>query len=226
MKRLILCLSTCLWLTVCPCLSQQVESGFVLLADVCPDIIQEIRYYTTYNFVGRRIPGYERPVAYLTRPAADSLRAVCDELLQMGFRLKVFDAYRPQRAVNYFINWGRDMKDQTMKPYFYPNCPKSELFHRGYLAHRSGHARGSTVDVTLFDMRTEREVDMGSTYDLLGEPSHYDYTQGLTAQQIAMRQLLRLVMTRHGFKPVKCEWWHFTLRNEPYPDRYFDFPIR
>ena len=228
MKRLILCLAVCLGLMERPCLGQTAqceEKAFVLLADVCPDIIQEIRYYTTYNFVGRRIPGYERPVAYLTRQAADSLRAVCDELLTMGFRLKVFDAYRPQRAVQYFVRWGSDMKDQKMKTYFYPDCPKAELFRRGYLAHRSGHARGSTVDVTLFDMRTEREVDMGSTYDLLGEPSHYDYRQGLSQQQVQMRQLLRQVMSRHGFRPVKCEWWHFTLRNEPFPDRYFDFPI-
>lgn len=199
---------------------------FVLLADACPDIIQEIRYYTTYNFVGQRIPGYERPIAYLTRQAADSLLAVCDELKAKGYRLKVFDAYRPQMAVDFFIQWARDQKDQRMKEYFYPDCPKSELFHRGYLARKSGHSRGSTVDVTLFDMKSEREVDMGSTYDLLGEPSHYNYRQGLSDEQVRHRRLLREVMTRHGFKPVQCEWWHFTLRNEPYPNTYFGFPIR
>ena len=202
------------------------EADFVLLADVCPDIIQEIRYYTTYNFVGERIPGYERPVAYLTRQAADSLKLVCDDLKEQGYRLKVFDAYRPQMAVDFFVRWGSDLDDQRMKEYFYPDCPKSELFHRGYIAHKSGHTRGSTLDLTLFDMKTEREVDMGGTYDFLGETSHYNYSRGLTRDQINHRRILREAMMRHGFKPIAVEWWHFTLRNEPYPDHYFTFPIR
>lgn len=199
--------------------------GFVALADACPDVLQEIRYFSTFNFVGRRIPGYTRPVAYLTRTAADSLQAVSRELMTLGYRLKVFDAYRPQQAVEYFIRWARDLDDQQMKPYFYPDCPKSELFRRGYLAHKSGHSRGSTVDVTLFDMQLQRDADMGSTYDLLGEPSHYAYTE-LTDEQIRHRRLLREVMSRHGFRPIACEWWHFTLRNEPYPNTYFDFEIK
>ncbi len=203
-----------------------IPSSFVLLADVCPDIIQEIRYYTTYNFVGERIPGYERPVAYLTRQAADSLKLVCDDLKEQGYRLKVFDAYRPQMAVDFFVRWGSDLEDQRMKEYFYPDCPKSELFHRGYIAHKSGHTRGSTLDLTLFDMKTEREVDMGGTYDFLGETSHYNYSRGLTRDQINHRRILREAMMRHGFKPIAVEWWHFTLRNEPYPDHYFTFPIR
>ena len=202
------------------------EADFVLLADVCPDIIQEIRYYTTYNFVGERIPGYERPVAYLTRQAADSLKLVCDDLKEQGYRLKVFDAYRPQMAVDFFVRWGSDLEDQRMKDYFYPDCPKSELFRRGYIAHKSGHTRGSTLDLTLFDMKTEREVDMGGTYDFLGETSHYNYSRGLTRDQINHRRILREAMMRHGFKPIAVEWWHFTLRNEPYPDHYFTFPIR
>ena len=202
------------------------EADFVLLADVCPDIIQEIRYYTTYNFVGERIPGYERPIAYLTRQAADSLKLVCDDLKEQGYRLKVFDAYRPQMAVDFFVRWGSDLEDQRMKEYFYPDCPKSELFRRGYIAHKSGHTRGSTLDLTLFDMKTEREVDMGGTYDFLGETSHYNYSQGLTRDQINHRRILREAMMRHGFKPIAVEWWHFTLRNEPYPDHYFTFPIR
>ena len=202
------------------------EADFVLLADVCPDIIQEIRYYTTYNFVGERIPGYERPIAYLTRQAADSLKLVCDDLKEQGYRLKVFDAYRPQMAVDFFVRWGSDLEDQRMKEYFYPDCPKSELFRRGYIAHKSGHTRGSTLDLTLFDMKTEREVDMGGTYDFLGETSHYNYSRGLTRDQINHRRILREAMMRHGFKPIAVEWWHFTLRNEPYPDHYFTFPIR
>jgi len=203
-----------------------IPRGFVRLDEVCPDILQEIRYYSTFNFVGQRIPGYERPIAYLSREAAESLRAVSEELIEKGYRLKVFDAYRPQAAVNFFIQWARDMKDQRMKAYFYPDCPKSELFRRGYLAHKSGHTRGSTVDVTLFDLQKQQDVDMGGTYDLLGEASHYAYSQGLTKEQIANRRLLREVMSRHGFRPIACEWWHFTLRNEPYPNTYFTFPIR
>ena len=202
------------------------EADFVLLADVCPDIIQEIRYYTTYNFVGERIPGYERPIAYLTRQAADSLKLVCDDLKEQGYRLKVFDAYRPQMAVDFFVRWGSDLEDQRMKEYFYPDCPKSELFRRGYIAHKSGHTRGSPLDLTLFDMKTERAVDMGGTYDFLGETSHYNYSHGLTRDQINHRRILREAMMRHGFKPIAVEWWHFTLRNEPYPDHYFTFPIR
>lgn len=204
----------------------EVDADFVLLSDVCPDIIQEIRYFTTYNFVGQRIPGYERPVAYLTRQAADSLKLVCDDLMKQGYRLKIFDAYRPQMAVDFFIRWGRDLEDQRMKEYFYPECPKSELFRRGYLARHSGHSRGSTIDLTLFDMKTEREVDMGGTYDLLGEPSHFNYTKGLSQEQIRHRHILREAMVRHGFKPISVEWWHFTLRNEPYPNRYFNFPVK
>lgn len=203
-----------------------INPNFVLVSDVCPDIMEEIRYYSTFNFVGQRIPGYERPVAYLTREAADSLKAVCDELKGLGYRLKIFDAYRPQKAVDFFIRWGHDLNDQRMKAQFYPDCPKSELFHRGYLAHKSGHTRGSTVDVTLFDVQKQKDVDMGSTYDLLGEPSHYNYTKGLSQEQIAHRKLLREVMSRHGFKPISCEWWHFTLRNEPYPNTYFTFPVK
>lgn len=200
--------------------------GFVYVADVDPDIMQEIRYATTYNFVGTRIPGYEAPVAILSAVAADSLRAVNRELMQMGYRLKVMDAYRPQRAVDFFVRWSRDLSDQRMKPYFYPRCPKEELFRRGYLAHRSGHTRGGTVDVTLFDMKRGCEVDMGSPYDLLDEASHYASVQGLSPNQIFLRRLLREVMMRHGFKPIACEWWHFTLRNEPFPFRSFDFPVR
>lgn len=203
-----------------------IPRGFVRLDEVCPDIMQEIRYYSTFNFVGQRIPGYERPIAYLSAQAAGHLKGVCDELKERGYRLKIFDAYRPQMAVDFFIHWARDLNDQRMKEQFYPDCPKSELFRRGYLAHKSGHTRGSTVDVTLFDIQRQCDADMGSTYDLLGEPSHYAYSQGLTNEQIANRRLLREVMSRHGFRPIACEWWHFTLRDEPFPNTYFTFPIR
>jgi len=201
------------------------DSSFVRLADVVPDIIQEIRYYSTYNFVGRRIPGYEAPVAWMTRRAADSLKVVSDELVAKGYRLKVFDAYRPQRAVLYFVGWARLSSDTLMKAYFYPNLPKDSLYVKGFLSTRSAHARGSTVDLTLFDMQTEREVDMGGTYDFLDTISHVFYHDGLTRDQVRHRMLLRESMMRHGFKPVRTEWWHFQLKDEPYPTTSFDFPI-
>lgn len=199
-------------------------SDFVLLSDAVPDAILEIRYYSTYNFVGERIDGYEEPLAFLTREAAEALREVSDELVSMGYRLKIFDAYRPQMAVMHFMNWALDTEDTRMKEYFYPELEKDVLFPQGYIAEHSGHSRGSTVDLTLFDMVTEREVDMGGTFDYFGELSHPDYT-GITEEQYANRMLLREVMMRHGFRPLEEEWWHFTLENEPYPDTYFTFPI-
>ena len=199
-------------------------SDFVLLTDVVPEAILEIRYYSTYNFVGDRIDGYEEPVALLTREAAAALKEVSDELLAMGYRLKIFDAYRPQKAVTHFMNWALDTDDVRMKEYFYPELDKDVLFPQGYIAEHSGHSRGSTVDLTLFDMRTEKEVDMGGTFDYFGERSHPDYT-GITAEQYENRMLLRGVMLKHGFRPLAEEWWHFTLEDEPYPDTYFTFPV-
>ena len=200
------------------------SSDFVLLSEAVPDAILEIRYYSTYNFVGDRIDGYEEPLAMLTTEAAAALKEVSDELMGMGYRLKIFDAYRPQMAVTHFMNWALDTEDTRMKEYFYPDLDKDVLFPQGYIAEHSGHSRGSTVDLTLFDMNTEREVDMGGTFDFFGELSHPDYTN-ITEEQYAMRMLLREVMIKHGFRPLAEEWWHFTLENEPYPDIYFTFPI-
>ena len=151
-------------------------SQFVNLAEAVPDAILEIRYYSTYNFVGTRIDGYEEPVALLTRQAADSLRAVSDDLLKQGYRLKIFDAYRPQCAVDHFMRWAADVNDTLMKPYFYPKVPRDKLFKLGYILEKSGHTRGSTVDLTLFDMATEKEVDMGGTFDWFGRRSHSSTT--------------------------------------------------
>ena len=200
------------------------SSDFVLLSDAIPDAILEIRYYSTYNFVGDRINGYEEPLAFLTKEAAAALREVSDELVAKGYRLKIYDAYRPQRAVTHFMNWALDTDDVRMKEYFYPELDKDVLFPLGYIMEHSGHSRGSTVDLTLFDMTTEKEVDMGGTFDYFGELSHPDYT-GITEEQYANRMLLREAMLAHGFKPLAEEWWHFTLENEPYPDTYFTFPI-
>ena len=221
-------------------------SGFVHLAEAVPDAILEIRYYSTYNFVGDRIDGYEQPTALLTTEAARALKAVSDDVKQLGYRLKIFDAYRPQRAVVHFMNWAKDTGDTRMKAYFYPDLDKSVLFARGYIAEKSGHSRGSTVDLTLFDMTTEKEVDMGGTFDWFGRESHPDwcgnpetgeYTgefaggtppsgRKINAVQFRNRMILRKAMMRHGFKPIREEWWHFTLADEPYPDTYFTHPVK
>ncbi len=199
-------------------------SGFVLLADQVPGIIQEIRYYSTYNFIGDRIDGYEEPCALLTKEAARALRSASNEMMVHGYRFKVFDAYRPARAVKHFVLWGIEDQDIRMKPYFYPELQKQELFSKGYIATESSHSRGSTVDITLLDMQTGKELDMGSPFDLFSEVSHPDH-RGVTDEQYENRMLLRRVMLRNGFAPIDCEWWHFTLEDEPYPDTYFDFPV-
>ncbi len=199
-------------------------SGFVVLADFVPGILQEIRYHSTYNFIGERIDGYEEPCALLTKEAARALKTVSNEMMVLGFRLKVYDAYRPARAVKHFVLWGIEDTDIRMKPYFYPELEKQELFEKGYIASQSTHSRGSTVDLTLLDMRTGKEVDMGSPFDMFSEVSHPDY-RGITEEQYENRMLLQHAMVRSGFAPLDCEWWHFTLKNEPYPDTYFEFPV-
>ncbi len=198
---------------------------FVCIGDLIPDAIPEIRYYTTFNFIGDRIDGYEQPVALLTREAAEALKRVSDDLLGEGYRLKIFDAYRPQKAVDHFMRWAQDLSDTRMKPFFYPDTDKSEIIPRGYVAEHSGHSRGSTVDLTLFDMRTHRDADMGGPFDFFGELSHPDY-KGITEEQYANRMLLRDAMQRRGFLPLAEEWWHFTLADEPFPETYFTFPVR
>ena len=200
------------------------SGGFVLLGDFVPGIIQEIRYYSTYNFVGERIDGYEEPVALLTIEAARALKRVAGEVNAQGYRLKVFDAYRPQAAVRHFVLWGIEDLDLRMKPYFYPDLEKQELFKQGYIASQSSHSRGSAVDLTLLDMKTGREVDMGSPFDLFSEASHPD-SRAVTDAQRENRMFLQSAMVRNGFKPIDCEWWHFSLADEPYPEVYFDFPV-
>ncbi len=199
-------------------------SGFVVLSDYVPDIVQEIRYFSTYNFIGERIDGYEEPCALLTVEAARALKQVSSELFVQGYRLKIFDAYRPECAVRQFVLWGIEDQDIRMKPYVYPELEKQELFSRGYIAKRSSHSRGSAVDLTLLDMRTGKELDMGSPFDLFSEASHPDY-RGITDEQYENRMTLRNAMLRHGFQPIDCEWWHFSLRDEPYPGTYFAFPV-
>lgn len=222
--------------------STEDSSQFVTITDVVPDVILEIRYFGTYNFVGTRIDGYLAPTALLTRQAADSLKAVSDDVMAQGFRLKIYDAYRPQKAVDHFVRWAADLKDTKMKQYFYPDLEKDVLFPQEYICEKSGHTRGSTVDLTLFDMNTEKELDMGCTFDWFGVESHPDFCgnpdtgeflsgaspagRSITSEQFANRMRLRRAMLKHGFKPMPTEWWHFTLKDEPFPDTYFTFPVK
>ena len=199
-------------------------SGFVLLADYVPGIIQEIRYYSTYNFIGDKIDGYEQPCAIITKEAARALKTISNEFNVQGYRMKVYDRYRPACAVKHFVMWGIEDTDIRMKEYFYPDLVKQELFSQGYVASRSSHSRGSTIDLTLLDMKTGKEVDMGSPFDMFSEVSHPDY-KGITEEQYNNRMILRNCMMRNGFEPIDCEWWHFTLKDEPYPDTYFEFPV-
>ena len=199
-------------------------SGFVLLADYVPAIIQEIRYYSTFNFIGDRIDGYEEPVALATKDAARALKEVSNEMFVRGYRLKVFDAYRPVMAVKHFILWGIEDEDIRMKPYFYPEIEKQDTFRLGYIAKQSSHSRGSAIDLTLLDMKTGKELDMGSPFDRFSEVSHPDY-RGITDQQYENRMILQHTMVRNGFVPYECEWWHFMLKDEPFPDTYFNFPV-
>ena len=199
-------------------------TGFVMLADYVPHVIQEIRYHSSYNFIGERIDGYEEPCAFLTLDAARALKSASNAFFVMGFQLKIFDAYRPVRAVRHFELWGIEDTDIRMKSYFYPDLEKAELFRKGYIAKQSSHSRGSTVDLTLLDMRTGKEVDMGSPFDFFGPVSHPDCRE-ISDEQFDNRMMLQKVMVRNGFLPMDCEWWHFTLDREPYPNTYFDFPV-
>ena len=176
----------------------------------------DVRYHGADNFVGAPVDGYEAPAAILTRPAADALRQVQERLRARGFGLKVFDAYRPQAAVDHFVRWAADPADRRTKAEYYPGVPKSELFSRGYIAEASGHSRGSTVDLTVVRLSDGAELDMGTPFDFFGAESAVDYP-GLTGGQRANRRLLADAMQAHGFQPYAEEWWHYTLDDEPYP---------
>ena len=199
--------------------------GFVSVGEVIPDVLLDIRYFSSFNFIGKRIDGYEEPAAILTREAAQALKEASREAMEQGFRLKIYDAYRPQKAVDHFVRWAKDPEDIRMKAFFYPDLEKKEIIPQGYIAEHSGHSRGSTVDLTLFDMATQQDVDMGGTFDFFGELSHPDYS-GVSEVQHANRMLLQSLMVKHGFRPLETEWWHFTLENEPWPDTYFTFSVR
>lgn len=203
---------------------QKLPEGFVYAKSVVPDIDVDLRYFSNNNFVGDTITGYKGNTLIVTKPTALALQKVQEELANYNLCLRVYDAYRPQRAVNHFISWAKDLDDTRMKDAFYPEVAKKYLFRDGYIASRSGHSRGSTVDLTIIDANTLEPLDMGSPYDFFGKPSWVDY-KSLTALQKKNRQLLQRVMKKHGFRNYAQEWWHFTLRGEPFPNTYFDFVV-
>jgi D-alanyl-D-alanine dipeptidase len=205
--------------------TSQLPAGFVYVNQVIPNVLFDIRYYSENNFVGTRIDGYKAPTAILTNKAATALQVVNEDLGKQGYGLKIFDAYRPQKAVDHFIRWAQDVNDTKMKSQYYPNVDKADLFNLGYIAEKSGHTRGSTVDLTIVDKETSQEVDMGSIEDLLDPISSFDTTL-ITSDQAANRQILKNAMQRHGFNPYAKEWWHYTLIKEPYPNKYFNFDVQ
>jgi D-alanyl-D-alanine dipeptidase len=199
--------------------------GFVYIDEVIEDAIIDAKYWGTDNFVGRRIDGYERPLVAASREVAEGCAEAAKILRERSCFLKIYDAYRPQRAVEDFVRWAADLDDVRRKPIHYPRVNKKVFFAFGYIAGRSGHTRGCAVDLTLVDMGTRLELDMGSTFDFMDARSQLSAT-GLTERQEANRALLSGAMLSCGFEPYESEWWHFSLKEEPYPDTYFDFPIR
>ncbi|UQX00168.1 M15 family metallopeptidase [Streptomyces sp. RerS4] len=199
-------------------------AGFVALREVDPSIGQDMRYAGARNFTGAVVDGYAEPVCLLARPAAEALRRAQRELLRRGYALKVYDCYRPQRAVDRFVRWAGEPDDPVAKAEFYPDVDKSRLIPEGYIARKSGHSRGSTVDLTLVRPAGGREVDMGTAFDFFGPLSHTD-DPTVSAEARANRRLLRRVLGGEGFVNLPEEWWHFTLRPEAFPDTYFDFPV-
>jgi len=199
--------------------------GFVYISDVIPSAFLEIRYFSDDNFVGAVIDGYEAPKAILTEEAAEALRQAADALFEQGYYIKIFDAYRPQRAVDHFVRWSKDIEDTKMKEKYYPDLDKAVLFELGYIAENSSHSRGSTVDLTLVDASTGEELDMGSGFDFFGDISNHG-TELITEDQEKNRNILRDAMVEAGFEIYPEEWWHYTLKDEPYPDTYFDFPVK
>ena len=208
--------------------SKKLHKGFVYAEQVVPGIKMEIRYFTSNNFTGRRVDGYLAPRCILTIQAAGTLKKVQNELEPFGLGLKVYDCYRPQRAVDDFIRWANDLADTKTKSQFYPNVDKKNLFKENYIAARSSHTRGSTVDLTIVSVAGEasgQDIDMGTGFDMFS-PKSWPTNLQITGDQRAHRMLLRSLMTKYGFLPYRQEWWHFTLKNEPFPHTYFNFPVQ
>lgn len=203
---------------------QKLPNGFTYLLEIDSTIKKELRYYTSKNFVGIPIDGYKENKVIISIPTAKALKKIQTKLLDSGLSLKIFDAYRPQQAVNHFVRWARVMKDTLMKSLYYPDVKKSNLFKLGFIASKSSHTRGSTVDLSLIDIKTNKELDMGSSYDFFGATSDV-FHKNLSKKQEKNRMLLRNIMIKNGFKPYDNEWWHFTLVDEPFPNTYFNFVV-
>lgn len=221
--------TTCLLLVAClttgpVCAGEPMPEGFVDATTVVPGLVVDMRYAGPHNFIGRPIDGYHAPVCILTRETAEALAGVQAELYDYGLGLKVFDCYRPTRAVTDFLRWAKDQADIAMQLEFYPDFEKSELFAEGYIADRSGHSRGSTVDLTLVFLADGSAVPMGTGFDFFSTRS-WPTDPNQPPEVRANRLLLSIVMQKHGFKPYEREWWHFRLADEPFPDSYFDFPV-
>ncbi|MDR1944290.1 MAG: M15 family metallopeptidase [Synergistaceae bacterium] len=209
---------------VSPDRNHRLPEGFVYVTDIIPDAILDIRYYGADNFVGERIDSYNAPVAILSREAALALKKASDALNEQGYTIKVFDGYRPASAVAHFVRWAGDPGDTRRKAIHYPDVDKADVFKLGYVARKSGHSRGATVDLTIVDSATGEEADMGAIFDFFG-PISAPSSRLVTPEQRKNRDILRNAMTASGFKPLSTEWWHFTLKNEPFPETYFDFPV-
>ena len=200
------------------------EKGFVYLSDINSSIIVDLKYYSSNNFTGKFVEGYNSNKAILTKEAAVALSNAQDDLNKIGYSLILYDAYRPQSAVDFFVKWSSNINDTIYKNTYYPNIKKSELFKLGYIAYKSGHSRGSTVDVSLVEIESKKEIDMGTIFDYFGVESH-TFFNNLSKKQKLNRLILYEAMSNNGFKNYSKEWWHFTLENEPF-QKYFDFPIK
>lgn len=208
--------------------NEKLPKGFVYLSDIAPDIEQDVRYATNNNFTGKRVEGYEHPVIILTKEAAIALRAVQKDLKNLGLTLKVFDGYRPRRAVDAFKKWANEPDIVELKQIYYPNLKKENLFEKGYIADMSFHSRGSAVDLTIINLKDTKELNMGTIFDYFDKLSHTD-NPNIPEESKKNRRLLNTYMKKHGFENLWCEWWHYTLRNEPYtkiPDEHFDFIVK
>ena len=203
----------------------QIPDDFGDISEEISDIVLEVRYASNDNFMGRVVNGYSVPKVVLTKKALKALKNAQAEFIRLGYCIKVFDAYRPQRAVDDFMQWTNVENDTVMKQKYYPQLDKKNLIPQGYIAEKSGHSRGSTLDLSLIYLDEEnkrQEVDMGGSWDFFGERSHYGYPE-ISLEQKENRALLQKIMIKHGFLPYAKEWWHFTLAEEPFPNKYFDF---
>nr|WP_287410998.1 M15 family metallopeptidase [Pseudodesulfovibrio sp.] len=223
-QRLLLSILILTCLLTIPASADSLPDGFVRLNQFIPDATYDVRYYNGHNFVGVKIDGYTAPVVIITIQAATALKQVQTDLKPFNLGLKIFDGYRPQKAVDHFARWAKDINDTRTKPEFYPDVDKRHLFRDGYIAAKSGHSRGSTVDLTIIDLTTKTELDMGTTFDFFG-PKSWPDNKSMSPKVRANRALLQSIMRNNGFKHLKEEWWHFTLKNEPYTNTYFNFPI-